>query len=201
MTEIWTTWVALPAIGAAIGWFTNRLAVRMIFRPIKPKNILGIRVQGLIGRRQKELAKSIGEVVGGHLVQHADIVQGLGTIDLEALLGDVLERGMDEKVQELRALPLIGGFLTEERIADLRSSLVKGILADRDALTGAIEQAVEAGLDVPKLVREKVEEFPVERIEELILHVASKELRAIEILGGVLGLLIGFAQAALIHFL
>jgi uncharacterized membrane protein YheB (UPF0754 family) len=201
MTTFWTTWIALPLIGSAIGWFTNRLAVRMIFRPIRPRRFLGIRVQGLIGRRQKELARSIGEVVGGHLVQHDDIVRGLGSLDLETLLGDVLDRGLGPKIQELRGLPLIGGFLTDDRIADLRKSLVTGILAEREALIEAIEKAVEAGLDVPQMVRQKVEAFPVERVEELILHVASKELRSIEVLGGVLGLLIGFAQAALIHFL
>ena len=200
MTTVWTTWLLLPVLGALIGWYTNRLAVTMIFRPVKPRRFLGVTIQGLIGRRQKELARSIGEVVGGHLVQHDDIVRGLQEIDLENVLGDVVERGLAPKIQELRALPLIGGFLTEERIADLRKGLVQSVLENREALTNALEEAIEKGLDVPSLVRQKVEEFPIPRIEELILHVASKELRSIEILGGALGLIIGLVQAAVVHF-
>jgi uncharacterized membrane protein YheB (UPF0754 family) len=54
----------------------------MIFRPIRPVRVLGIRVQGLLGKRQGDLARSIGRVVGGHLVQHEDIVKALRGLDL-----------------------------------------------------------------------------------------------------------------------
>ena len=54
---------------------------------------------------------------------------------------------------------------------------------------------------MPALVTAKVAAFPVERLEELILQVASRELRAIEILGAVLGLLIGLVQVLLLALL
>ncbi|MCA8968012.1 MAG: DUF445 family protein, partial [Planctomycetes bacterium] len=123
-----TTWIAVPLIGGLIGYLTNWLAVKMIFRPIKPVKILGIRIQGLIGRRQSELAASIGSVVGDHLVSHEDIVKGFERVDLHALLGEVLKRGMAKKIDGLKSLPLIGGFLTDERIDDLRQSITEGIL-------------------------------------------------------------------------
>ncbi|MEL6714072.1 MAG: DUF445 family protein, partial [Planctomycetota bacterium] len=66
MPDAYLPWLLLPLVGALIGYGTNRLAVRMIFRPIEPVRILGFRVQGLIGRRQAEIARSIGGVVGDH---------------------------------------------------------------------------------------------------------------------------------------
>ena len=60
---------------------------------------------------------------------------------------------------------------------------------------------MEEGLDVRALVTEKVREFPIARLEELILEVARRELRAIELLGGLLGLLVGLAQAGLLEWL
>ena len=193
-----TTWIAVPLLGGVIGYVTNRIAVKMIFRPIRPVNILGLKVQGLIGRRQGDLAKSIGDVVGDHLVQHEDIVQGFGNVDLESMLGEVIEKGLAPKVEQLRNLPLIGGFLTPERIDDLRGAIIQGILDHKDLILERLEQAVEAGIDVQKMVREKVEAFPVERLEKLVLKVASRELRAIEILGGLLGVLIGIGQVGVI---
>jgi uncharacterized membrane protein YheB (UPF0754 family) len=188
------TWITIPAISGVIGWVTNWIAVKMIFRPIEPWRLLGFRVQGLVGRRQADLAKAIGRVVGTHLVEHKDVVKSLEKLDFEGILGNVLERGLAPKVQELRSLPLIGGFLTEERVADIRKSITKNVLVHKDLVLEEIENRLEKGLDVPQLVETKVAAFPVARLEALILEVAARELRAITWLGGVLGALIGLLQ-------
>ncbi len=188
------TLIAVPLLGGLIGYLTNRLAVKMIFRPIKPINILGFRVQGLMAKRQEALAASIGTVVGAHLLRHEDVVKSFEKVDLEGLLEQVLSDALADRIEQLRGLPLIGGFLTEERLGELRRSLVEGFLGHREALLEKLEEAVEAGLDIESVVREKVAAFPVEKLESLILEVASRELRAIEVLGGVLGMLIGLLQ-------
>lgn len=194
----WTLWLVLPAVGGLIGYATNRLAVRMIFRPVEPRRILGLRVQGLIGRRQAELARSIGSVVGDHLVRAEDLTGALDKVDLESVVDRAFDRGLAPKIDELRKLPLVGGFLTDERVADLRRHAVQGVLKNKDELAGALQQGLEQGVDIHAIVEEKVAAFPVARIEELVLQVASRELRSIEVLGGVLGALVGLVQAALL---
>jgi uncharacterized membrane protein YheB (UPF0754 family) len=198
MADPWLTWTVVPAVGALIGYGTNRLAVRMIFRPLEPRKILGLRVQGLVGRRQPDLAEAIGRVVGGHLVKHEDLVSALGKVDLRTLVDQALSKGLEPRIAELRALPMVGGFLTDERVGDLRRRFVDGILEDTDGLVEVFERALESGLDVQRLVREKVAEFEVVKLESLVLDVAARELRSIELLGAVLGLLIGLLQAALL---
>lgn len=196
-----STWIGVPLLGGLIGWVTNTIAVRMIFRPIKPVNVLGIKVQGLIGRRQAEFSKSVGAVVGDHLVQHEDIIRGFRKVDLGAMLSEVLEKAMASKIDELRNLPLIGGFLTPDRIGDLRHSIVRRILDQEDLIFERLEEAVQKGIDVKALVEEKVAGFPVEKLESIVLQVARRELRAIEFLGGVLGVVIGVLQVLLIGWL
>jgi uncharacterized membrane protein YheB (UPF0754 family) len=191
--DLWI-WLTIPAIGAAIGLSTNWLAVKMIFRPIRARRILGIRFQGLVPRRQQDLAKAIGNVVGNHLVEHRDIVRGLENIDFEDILEVVLDRGLAPKIKELRSLPLIGGFLTEDRVLEIRKAIVDGVMAHKGDVLSHVERGLAAGLNVPRLVEEKVGAFAVEKLEQLILEVANRELRAIVILGGVLGTLIGLAQ-------
>ncbi|MCB9872021.1 MAG: DUF445 family protein [Planctomycetes bacterium] len=196
-----TTWLAIPAVGGVIGYVTNRLAVRMLFRPVKPVRILGLRLQGLIPRRQADIAKSIGHVVGTHLLRHDDIARGLSRLDLEKLVGDALDTGLAPKIAELRGLPLIGGFLTDDRIQDLRRSVLKGVMANKERLFASLEKALESDLDVHELVESKVAAFPVHTLEDLVLQVARRELRAIEILGGVLGVIIGLGQVALLYLI
>lgn len=193
LPDLWT-WITIPAIGGVIGWVTNWLAVKMIFRPVKRIRILGIPVQGLVPRRQQDLAKAIGRVVGNHLVEHKDVVRSLNKLDFEGVLNSVLEKGLGPKIQELRSLPLIGGFLTEERVADIRKSIVQSVMNHKDAVLDEVEKGLAKGLDVPRLVETKVAAFPVLKLESLILEVASRELRAIEWLGGFLGVLIGGLQ-------
>jgi uncharacterized membrane protein YheB (UPF0754 family) len=194
-------WITMPLVGGAIGYVTNRLAVKMIFRPIQPRRILGVRVQGLIGRRQEEIATSIGRVVGSHLVSHGDVVAALESLDLEQLVDGAVARGLEPKVAELRSLPLVGNFLTDERIADLRASFVRAMVNDKHSLFEQLERAVEQGLDVQDVVTRKVREFRVEQLETLILEVAARELRAIELFGAVLGAVVGLVQALLLHLL
>ncbi|MGB3965172.1 MAG: DUF445 family protein [Planctomycetota bacterium] len=197
--DLWT-WITIPAIGGVIGWSTNWLAVKMIFRPIRARSFLGLRVQGLVGRRQRELATAIGRVVGNHLVEHKDVVKSLNKLDFHGILGNVLDKGLGPKIQELRGLPLIGGFLTEARVADLRASIVDGIMKHKETVLDEVEKGLAKGLDVPALVEQKVAAFAVEKLEALILEVANRELRAIEILGGVLGVVIGLLQVAFLWF-
>ena len=162
--------------------------------------VAGVVILGLVARRQQDLAKAIGRVVGNHLVEHKDVVKSLNKLDFAGILGKVLDRGLGPKIEELRSLPLIGGFLTEERIADIKGSITDSIMKHKEAVLDEVERGLAAGLDVPKLVENKVAGFAIEKLEKLILEVASRELRAIVVLGGVLGVLIGLAQVGFLWF-
>lgn len=59
-----------------------------------------------------------------------------------------------------------------------------------------IEHVVRA-VNLPKLVQEQVEHFPIEQVEQVILSITGREFRAITWLGAVLGGLIGTVQALL----
>ena len=191
--DLWT-WLTIPAIGGLIGLTTNWLAVKMIFRPVKPRRLLFFKLHGLVARRQAELAKAIGRVVGNHLVEQKDVLKSLNKLDFGGILGKVLDRGLGPKIQELRGLPLIGGFLTEERIADIKESITDSIMKHREDVLDEVQKGLSKGLDVPQLVEDKVAAFEILKLEKLILEVANRELRSIVVLGGVLGVLIGLSQ-------
>ncbi|MCD6493331.1 MAG: DUF445 family protein, partial [Archaeoglobaceae archaeon] len=48
-----------PLLGAFIGYITNVIAVKLLFHPKKPINLLGIKIQGLIPARSEELTERI----------------------------------------------------------------------------------------------------------------------------------------------
>lgn len=69
-----------PLVGAFIGYLTNRVAIRMLFRPLKAWRVMGIRVPmtpGVIPSKRGELADNMGEVVGDHLLTSKEIGKAL----------------------------------------------------------------------------------------------------------------------------
>jgi len=73
-------YAAPPVIGAIIGYVTNRVAIKMLFRPLRAWRIGGIRVPmtpGVIPSKRFELAQNMGEVVGDHLLTSKEISNGL----------------------------------------------------------------------------------------------------------------------------
>jgi uncharacterized membrane protein YheB (UPF0754 family) len=77
-------------------------------------------------------------------------------------------------------------------------------LMDRESdrlLEEIMEYMVEegaAGIKLAEMVEEKINTFPMERLEGMVMAVAKRELQHIEWIGGLLGMLIGFLQGALL---
>ena len=69
-----------PLIGALIGYLTNRVAIRMLFRPLRRWYIGPFRIPmtpGVIPSKRHELAVNIGEMVGEHLLTSDEISNSL----------------------------------------------------------------------------------------------------------------------------
>ena len=69
-----------PLLGALIGYVTNYVAIRMLFRPLHPWRLFGLRLPltpGVIPSRRHELASRMGEMVGSHLLTTDDVVRTL----------------------------------------------------------------------------------------------------------------------------
>lgn len=67
-------------IGAIIGYITNYLAIKMLFKPYSEKKFLGIKIPftpGLIPKEKPRIAKSVGEAIGKHLLTKEALVKSL----------------------------------------------------------------------------------------------------------------------------
>lgn len=69
--EFLKNWIMPPVMGAIIGYFTNWLAIKMLFRPLKPITWGGITLPftpGILPRERNRLARSIGDTVATELL-------------------------------------------------------------------------------------------------------------------------------------
>ncbi len=189
----------IPIVSAMIGWITNYIAVKMIFRPRMPINILGFQIQGLIPRRQSELAENLGNLVEKELVSHKDIQAILESDEVKHEIKSMIEKQVDKfMLEKLGSIPMISMFLQGDLAQQIKQMLV-------DQLDHVIPEFVETSitqieqrLDFKDIVKEKVENFDHEKLEEIVFRIAAKELKTIEFLGAILGFFVGSVQVALL---
>ena len=106
--------ILTPFITAAIGWFTNWVAIKMLFHPRQPIQILWWKWQGLIPRRQLQLASEAAEIIERDILQQHMILNEIKKINLEPYLETTAHTLVWERIgPQLRAIPLLGGFVND----------------------------------------------------------------------------------------
>lgn len=190
--------ISVPITGALIGWITNYIAVKMIFRPRKQISILGIKIQGLVPKRQSALAQSIGETIERDLLSHQDIEKVLQSKDIESDVSDLVSKQVDIFLQGfIEKNPMVKMFLQGPLLEQIREALVSQMkMAVPDVLDGVMRK-VEEKLNFKEIVQQKIEGFDLSKLESIIYRISATELKTIELLGGILGFMVGVMQVAI----
>ena len=184
----------MAAIGGLIGYITNVIAVKMLFRPYEPLKIplTKFEIVGLIPKRRKEIAKSIAETVKKEILSEDDIFDNLVTEDDKKKIVEYIIKKIkdiiDEKAKSI-PFPFVG--MISSVVEDIVKKEAEGMIDD--LIDDFIKTAKER-VDVEKLIEDKINSFDIEEVEELIIRIAKKELKHIEILGLILGSVIGLVQ-------
>lgn len=204
MSRIFIEFVLMVLIGSLIGWFTNYLAIKLLFRPYNEINFLFFKIQGLIPKRKREITENIATTVEKELISISDITQRLREINIS--IGDiekVLDKIINEKLKNkiLGENPLLNMFLTDGLINKIKGYIAKIIFDNREEIIAEVVNLAESKIDLKKIMLEKMENFSLEQIEEIILTVSKKELKHIELIGGILGGIIGVIQFLLVKLL
>lgn len=189
----------LPIIAALTGWITNLLAVKMLFHPKKQISIVGLKIQGIFPKRQKLLAEKLGILVSEQLFSIKDVTALLKDpemmVDTKILLGEKVDNFMRKF---LESKPMLAMFIS----GDIKDQIKKAILDELEASLPEIIESfahnLEKKVDIKNIVYEKVSALSSDEIEKMLYGIMSKEFRFIEILGGILGFIIGIIQVVIV---
>lgn len=134
-----------PVIGAVIGYFTNYIAVKMLFYPRKEIRVMGHKLPftpGAIPKGKPRLAKAMGEIVSNTLLTEEDLKKKILSSDLEDAaaekimdflsedISDVMKNlfGSEEKYEELKKG--LTDELTEQVLESLQNAGIGEIIAN-----------------------------------------------------------------------
>jgi len=120
-----------------------------------------------------------------------NIVSGDNTV---RLINDLISKQIENLLS--RPIGRLSDKIEEEKIITAGETLASAVIAAiREKLPEAIKE-----FDLGSVVRTKIMNYPVEKLEELVLSVAKEHLRKIEFFGALFGFLIGLVQAVQFYF-
>lgn len=190
--------ICTPFITAAIGWLTNWVAIQMLFHPRQPMRIFLWKWQGLIPRRQQQLATESAEIIEREILQQHMILNEIKKIELGPYLEEAAHKLVWERVgPELRGIPLLGSFINDGTLAKFEVIAAASIKEEAAPLMEKVATQFESSVDLKQMIEDNIAAFDLERLEAIVNQVAKREFKTIERLGAVLGFLIGCAQVAL----
>ena len=189
----------IPLLAALIGWITNFIAVKMLFHPQKPLQFLGMTIQGVFPKRQKALAIKLGDLVANELFRMEDVAAKIQSFSTSKKNTDAIGKRIEKTIRGklIETFPMLSMFLSDdmiEKVTHLFRAELEEFITDS---TAQLTKDLENNLNVSQMVRSKVSDFSSEKLERILFSLMKKEFKFIEIIGAILGFLIGCVQVAL----
>jgi uncharacterized membrane protein YheB (UPF0754 family) len=190
----WQTY-AIPLISAFIGWITNYIAIKMLFYPRDPKKILFMTFHGIFPKNKSRIAENLGQVVQRDLINFSDIKERFKDPDALNNFKEEIALRIDDAIRgRLSKNPVLNSIVPEQFIQSIHKTLTNEIEAKLPEVIESSISKIEQKVDIYTLVRNKVNNFSDQKLEEMLLNITSKEFKFIELIGGVLGFFIGIIQ-------
>lgn len=186
----------IPFISAFIGWFTNWIAIKMLFHPKNPVKVLGMTIQGIFPKRQQQFAQKLGVLVATELLHFNDIASKLKDPKQLESVTPYIEEHIDTflRVKLQEKLPVVSMFIGDSTIGKLKEGMMEEINGLLPEVIGKYADNLSQKMDIEKMVTDKVANFSSDKLEEILTAIMSKEFRFVEVIGGVLGFIIGLIQ-------
>lgn len=131
-----------PLVGAVIGYFTNDIAIRMLFRPHQPKYFMGIHIPftpGVIPKEKSRIATSIGKAVSENLMNREVLEKSLLSDDMLTKMGAAIDEFVATQSQNDETIEQFARhYLSDEDIAAMRHDVTDGIVK---MITGKLQDS------------------------------------------------------------
>ncbi|MFP4091383.1 MAG: DUF445 domain-containing protein [Cyclobacteriaceae bacterium] len=193
--------ITLPIIAALTGYITNYIAIKMLFHPRKKVKLLFMEIQGIFPKRQKSLAEKLGKIVAEELFSIEDVKKSLqnpqNTEEITEVLDARLDDFLDNRLPEV--MPMLAMFMNDELKTKIKTTLEAELQLMLPEFIERFVAKIEQEVDVERTVYEKVVSFSTDKLEDILYSIMSKEFKFIEILGGILGFVIGLIQIAILQ--
>jgi uncharacterized membrane protein YheB (UPF0754 family) len=194
-------WV-LPLFGLFTGWFTDWLALKMIFHPRQQWRFGPVRWQGLFLARRREVAAQYGELIAREILTPSHLFEALLQGPLSDRVFAMVQRHVQRVVdgQSGPARPLVVLAVGSTRYQQMKRSVADEVMRRLPQTMVRAEDYAADAMDIHTTLVTKMQELDDEQFEELIRPAFRQDEWILISVGAVLGFLMGeFQVLVLLH--
>lgn len=195
-------WWTMPIMGVVVGYYTNWLALLMIFRPLEVKQYVFFKYQGLFLKRQEEVSKEFAAVVANRVLNTENLIRlifmGKGGDLIIQLVNDKALEIAESKIKE--KIPLAPLIMGQEKINELKQSIADKIVWIIPDVAHRVKNYVTDTLKIEETIADRLSKLPKAEFEELLHSVFKEDEMTLIILGALLGGFVGLIQAYFVFF-
>ena len=177
------SYIIAPLLGGVIGYITNDIAIRMLFRPHKAKYVFGIHIPftpGIIPKEKGRIAEAVGGVISENLMNKEVLERYLLSEDMIGKVRSAVEEFIATQQRNNETVSqFLGHYLAKEEIDTISQNINQSIT----------KQTYEKLAD--SSVGEKVAHIAIDHVAQKLTIDGAQEL--LSGIGGALGGLGGMA--------
>lgn len=198
----WVLWKQpwmLPAFGLFVGFASDWLALQMLFRPLRPRRVLGLKVQGLFLRRQKEVAHDYGNLIADQLLTPDKIWTSVLHGPLSDRVLDLLQRHVTQAVDEQAgvARPVLSMLIGSQKYVEMKKAVADSLIHELPLALQSINRYAERAMDIRNTLTTKMQQLTAEQFEGMLRPVFKEDEWILIAVGAALGFLVGELQVFL----
>jgi len=184
----------LPAFGFVVGYATNWLALWLIFEPKTPRKFLGVTVQGLFHRRQKEIAREFGEVVSQRVFNNQNLFAEISSGEPRKKLLAIVESHADALIARYKSHPMAMMMMKPELVSSLKADVLRDVEAEMFRPGSLVQQFVDKSDKIRVMLQERMAVMDAEGYENVLRPAFKQDEWKLIVAGAVLGLAVGLLQ-------
>lgn len=191
----------MPAFGFFVGYSTDWLALRMIFRPVQSRRFFGVfRWQGLFHKRREQVAVDYGSLIADEILTPRNIIEAMLTGPQSDRLFGMIDKEVQRTVDAETGLakPWVVLTMGGRRFQEMKQYAADVVLQRLPETTREVEAYAMEALGVRQLVIEKMRQMTPGEYEGLLRPAFKQDEWKLVLIGGVLGGIIGELQVLLL---
>ncbi|NJN28392.1 MAG: hypothetical protein HC819_21675 [Cyclobacteriaceae bacterium] len=189
-------WWILPLCGLLVGYVTNYLALKLIFKPLNPIKIGNITIQGMFIKRQVEVAEEYSSMVTSRILTIENIfeyiIRGPGSVKLALIVQKQIEHTIEETAGLLKSLVDIS--MGSQLFVHIRNIACFRFMQELPMNIRHVFGYAENALNLKQILRDKMVELSPVEFEAFLHPVFKEDETTLILIGALLGGIAGLLQ-------
>lgn len=186
----------LPLFGGFVGFFSDWIALQMMFRPLYPKKILGYTWQGLFIKRQNEVAADYAALISKQLLTSRHMMEELFSGTHSARVIELVNRHVKQEIDMQAGVirPLVVYAIGGEKYQNMKTQVAERIMQQLPETMKYVESYAEDAMNIRNTLIERMQKLTPSEFEGMLRPAFKEDEWALIAVGAVLGFVVGELQ-------